>query len=163
MTVTPAHRKPRMTGAERREQILDVTSDLVGDRGFHALSIEAVAREAGITRPVIYGHFDDLDGLLTALIDRESVRALTSSREVLPRVDGAATAASTCSSPGWPATSTSVAARPGHLAAPAHAGRGHPGGAAGPDPRGPRHGRLADLGRDPGPASGPATTCPTPS
>jgi AcrR family transcriptional regulator len=87
---TPA--KPRMTGAERREQILDVTRDLAADRGFHALSIEAVAREAGITRPVIYGHFDDLDGLLTALIDRESVRAFDQLAQVLPRVDGAKTA-----------------------------------------------------------------------
>ena len=81
-----------MTGADRREQILDVTRDLAAERGFHALSIEAVAREAGITRPVIYGHFDDLDGLLTALIDRESVRAFDQLARVLPRVDGATSA-----------------------------------------------------------------------
>ena len=46
-----------MTAAERREQLLDVTKALALERGFHAVSIEAVAREAGITRPVVYGHF----------------------------------------------------------------------------------------------------------
>jgi AcrR family transcriptional regulator len=71
--VAPA---PRMTAEERREQLLDVTKAIVAERGFHAVSIEAVARQAGITRPVVYGHFRDLAGLLEALIDRESARAL---------------------------------------------------------------------------------------
>ena len=74
----------RMTAAERREQLLDVTRDLVGEEGFHAVSIEAVARRAGITRPVVYGHFGDLDGLLEAMLDRESARSLTQLADVLP-------------------------------------------------------------------------------
>ena len=65
-----------MTAQERREQLLDVTKRLVAERGFHAVSIEAVAREAGITRPVVYGHFQDLGGLLEALVEREGARAL---------------------------------------------------------------------------------------
>jgi AcrR family transcriptional regulator len=74
----------RMSAGERREQLLDVTKALALERGFHAVSIEAVAREAGITRPVVYGHFDDLGGLLEALVDRESHRALTQLATVLP-------------------------------------------------------------------------------
>jgi AcrR family transcriptional regulator len=66
----------RMTAEQRREQLLDATKAIVLARGFHAVSIEAVAREAGITRPVIYGHFDDLADLLEALVDREALRAL---------------------------------------------------------------------------------------
>ena len=73
-----------MSAAERREQLLDVTKALALERGFHAVSIEAVAREAGITRPVVYGHFEDLNGLLEALVDRESHRALTQLATVLP-------------------------------------------------------------------------------
>jgi AcrR family transcriptional regulator len=72
-----------MTAEERREQLLDVTKAIVAERGFHAVSIEAVAREAGITRPIVYGHFRDLSGLLEALIDRESARALAQLNEVL--------------------------------------------------------------------------------
>jgi AcrR family transcriptional regulator len=65
-----------MTAGQRREQLLDATKAIVLADGFHAVSIEAVAREAGITRPVVYGHFDDLRGLLEALVDREALRAL---------------------------------------------------------------------------------------
>jgi AcrR family transcriptional regulator len=66
----------RMSGAQRREQLLDATKAIVVAEGFHAVSIEAVARAAGITRPIVYGHFADLGGLLEALVERESRRAL---------------------------------------------------------------------------------------
>ena len=75
----------RMTAEERREQLLDATKAIADRSGFHAVSIEAVAREAGITRPVVYGHFHDLQGLLEALVERESARALSQLAEVLPR------------------------------------------------------------------------------
>jgi AcrR family transcriptional regulator len=65
-----------MTAEARRAQLLDVTKAIVVERGFHAVSIDGVAREAGITRPVVYGHFSDLPGLLEALVEREGARAL---------------------------------------------------------------------------------------
>jgi AcrR family transcriptional regulator len=74
-----------MTGERRREQLLDVTKAIVGADGFHAVSIERVAREAGVTRPIVYGHFSDLPGLLHALVDREAMRALVQLAEILPR------------------------------------------------------------------------------
>lgn len=73
-----------MSAAERREQLLDVTKTLVGEQGFHGVSIEAIARRAGITRPVVYGHFKDLDELLEAMLEREAVRALSQLAQVLP-------------------------------------------------------------------------------
>src|ERR671938_1476107 len=74
----------RMSGSERREQLLDVTKAIVAERGFHAVSIEGVAREAGISRPIVYGHFHDLAGLLDALVAREGARALGQLGAVLP-------------------------------------------------------------------------------
>jgi AcrR family transcriptional regulator len=73
-----------MSAEQRREQLLDVTKEIVGEQGFHAVSIEAVARRAGITRPVVYGHFDDLPGLLEAMVAREGKRALAQLALVLP-------------------------------------------------------------------------------
>ena len=73
-----------MTGSERREQLLDVTKEIVGETGFHAVSIEAVARRAGITRPVVYGHFHDLRGLLEAMLARETARAHAQLARILP-------------------------------------------------------------------------------
>ncbi|HLM27124.1 MAG TPA: helix-turn-helix domain-containing protein [Thermoleophilaceae bacterium] len=79
---------PRLTADERREQLLDATKALAASRGFHAVSIEAVAREAGITRPIVYGHFRDLSKLLEALVERESARALGQLTDVLtPALD----------------------------------------------------------------------------
>jgi AcrR family transcriptional regulator len=74
-----------MSAAERREQLLDVTKELVLEHGFHDVSIEAVARAAGVSRPIVYGHFDDLPGLLEALTERESARALNQLSSVLLR------------------------------------------------------------------------------
>jgi AcrR family transcriptional regulator len=73
-----------MPAAQRREQLLDVTLGIIVQRGWSALSIEAVAREAGITRPVVYGLFDDLPGLLNALFERETQRVLAQLGDVIP-------------------------------------------------------------------------------
>ena len=66
-----------------------MTKEIVGEQGFHAVSIEAVARRAGITRPVVYEHFGDLKGLLEALVAREGARALAQLAAILPRVRSA--------------------------------------------------------------------------
>ncbi|HWH46143.1 MAG TPA: TetR/AcrR family transcriptional regulator [Thermoleophilaceae bacterium] len=78
-----------MTKPERREQLLDVTRDIVWEDGFHEVSIEAVARRAGITRPVVYEHFGDLGGLLEEMLGRETARALAQLGAVLPSADTA--------------------------------------------------------------------------
>jgi AcrR family transcriptional regulator len=73
-----------MSASERREQLLDVTKKLAEEQGFHGLSIEAIAKRAGITRPVIYAHFEDLDALLEAMLQREAMRALTQLAAIMP-------------------------------------------------------------------------------
>ena len=72
----PGRTARRMTASARRDQLLDVTTELVVERGFHDVSIEQVARSAGITRAVVYQHFGDLQALLEAVIERETMRAL---------------------------------------------------------------------------------------
>ncbi len=66
----------RMPAAARREQLLDVATEMAVQQGFHAISIESIAQAAGITRAVIYQHFGDLQALLEAVIKRESAHAL---------------------------------------------------------------------------------------
>ncbi len=48
----------------------------MAERGFHAISIEAVASRAGVTRATVYNHFRDLQALLEAVIEQETSRAL---------------------------------------------------------------------------------------
>jgi AcrR family transcriptional regulator len=71
-----ARNSPRMSAAERREQLLDVTTQIVVQHGFHGVSIDLVARRAGITRAVVYQHFGALPALLEAVVQRETSRAL---------------------------------------------------------------------------------------
>jgi AcrR family transcriptional regulator len=65
-----------MSHPERREQLLDVTALIISESGFSAVTIQSVARRAGISRPIVYEHFGDLQGLLTALVERETTEAL---------------------------------------------------------------------------------------
>jgi AcrR family transcriptional regulator len=77
-----------MRAADRRQQLLDTTLDIVVERGFHALTIEAVAQGAGGTRPIVYKQFDDLPGLVRALIDREEDRAISQLARAIPSIPG---------------------------------------------------------------------------
>jgi AcrR family transcriptional regulator len=73
-----------MKAPARREHLLDAAKAVVSEQGFHAVSIEAVARRAGITRPIVYRHFDDLAALLDALVERETLRALAQLTAFMP-------------------------------------------------------------------------------
>ena len=75
MSSSPA-RTPRLAPEERQRQLLDAALEVLATDGFEAVTVEAVARRAGVTRPVVYDQFGDLDGLLLALVDREERVAL---------------------------------------------------------------------------------------
>lgn len=66
-----------MTRPARREQLLDTTTQIILERGFHGVSVESVAQQAGISRAVVYQHFGELQALLEAVIHREMSRART--------------------------------------------------------------------------------------
>jgi AcrR family transcriptional regulator len=64
-----------MSAEERRQQLLDATAGILSAKGFQGVSIQSVAQAAGVSRPIVYEHFGDLDGLLEALVKREMSRA----------------------------------------------------------------------------------------
>ena len=74
----------RLSAPERRDQILDVAMEQAEAGGFHALSIDGIAKAAGISRPIVYQHFGDLNGVMDALVDREGERALAQLASLLP-------------------------------------------------------------------------------
>ena len=65
-----------MSPEARREQLLDAALRIIARDGYGAVSIEGIAREADVTRPVVYNVFDDLNALLFELLDRQEKRAL---------------------------------------------------------------------------------------
>lgn len=52
-------------------QILEAASDLFLRDGFGAVSMDAVAREAGVSKATLYAHFESKDRLFAALVKRE--------------------------------------------------------------------------------------------
>ncbi|OHT81820.1 hypothetical protein BKG69_00665 [Mycobacteroides chelonae] len=65
---------PRLTPEERREQLLDGVLDIINTDGVGAVSMDAVARHVGVTRPVVYGLFTDTNHILRSSLDREEKR-----------------------------------------------------------------------------------------
>jgi AcrR family transcriptional regulator len=71
---------------ERRRQLLDAASRLLDRGGFGAITMVAVAQEAGASRRLVYDHFADLAELCEALFEDRAARYATA-------IDAAAAAA----------------------------------------------------------------------
>jgi AcrR family transcriptional regulator len=70
--------------AERREGLLDAAVEVIRREG-PFVSMEAIAAEAGVTKPIIYRHFGDRDGLVTAVATRFADGLITELRSSLAR------------------------------------------------------------------------------
>lgn len=80
-------RKPyaaRVPPEQRREEVLDAALALVNEGGVGAVNMEALARAAGVTKPVVYSAFANTDAVLEALIEREQGRIFTQVTALLP-------------------------------------------------------------------------------
>ena len=75
--------RSRMTGAERREQLIEVARALFAERGFDGASVEELASRAGVSKPVVYEHFGGKEGLYAVVVDREVTSLLAMMRSSL--------------------------------------------------------------------------------
>ncbi|WP_369386432.1 TetR/AcrR family transcriptional regulator [Streptomyces sp. CG1] len=75
---------PRIPIAERREQLLDAALAVIVSEGYDRVSIDAIAKRADVARSVVYGAFENLDALLTALLDRQQAHAFARLLETIP-------------------------------------------------------------------------------
>jgi AcrR family transcriptional regulator len=73
-----------MPPEQRREQLIDAALSVILEQGYGGVSMEAVARAAGVTRPVVYDHFPNLGRLLHALIEREERYAIEQLEQIVP-------------------------------------------------------------------------------
>jgi AcrR family transcriptional regulator len=72
--------RTRLAPGIRRASILDAATRLVLRAGTAGLTMEDIAREAGVARGTLYLYFDSVDGIIAALQDRYT-QALTSGLE----------------------------------------------------------------------------------
>jgi AcrR family transcriptional regulator len=68
--------------AQRRSELLDAADRAVRRHG-HQVSMDAIAAEAGITKPVLYRHFGDREGMLAAMASRHAQRLVDELRTAL--------------------------------------------------------------------------------
>jgi AcrR family transcriptional regulator len=64
----------RLRRAERRDQILAAATRAFARAGFAATSLDAIAGEAGISRVILYRHFDSKADLYRAVLDHACSR-----------------------------------------------------------------------------------------
>jgi AcrR family transcriptional regulator len=81
-----------MHRADRRDQLLDVAEQVLGDKGYGPASMDDVADAAGVTKPVLYDHFGSKDGLLAALVTRSGEQLLAATEAAVQSSDGPETA-----------------------------------------------------------------------
>src|ERR1700729_1105458 len=75
--------RTRMTGSERRRQLIDIARSLFAERGYEGTSIEEIALRANVSKPVVYEHFGGKEGLYAVVVDREVERLLTMATTLL--------------------------------------------------------------------------------
>jgi AcrR family transcriptional regulator len=76
----------RLPADQRREQLLEVALRLFAVRGFAATTMDDIAAAAGVTKPLLYQHFDSKRALYLELVDSVA-------RDMLVAIDGATSAA----------------------------------------------------------------------
>ena len=82
----------RLSATARREQILAVALEVFAKAGFHGCSMNDIADAAGVTKPVLYQHFDSKRDLYAALLEDVGNRLRTSiDKATADAIDGKTT------------------------------------------------------------------------
>ncbi len=77
----------RLSADARREQLLDVAIDAFAKSGYHSTSMNDVAAAAGVTKPVLYQHFDSKRALYVALLEDVGDRITSAVLEATKNTD----------------------------------------------------------------------------
>jgi AcrR family transcriptional regulator len=62
-------------GTDTRSRILDTAWTLVGERGVNAVTLAEIAEATGVSRQLLYVHFENRAGLLVAMARRRDARS----------------------------------------------------------------------------------------
>lgn len=62
--------KSRMSASGRRSLILAAAGALFGRRGYDGVTLEQIAEAAGVTKPIVYRHFDSKQDLYLSLLTK---------------------------------------------------------------------------------------------
>jgi AcrR family transcriptional regulator len=85
----PAERRARLTPDQRRAQLIAVGVNFLADHTLDELTMEALAQQAGVSRPLAFHYFDTRQGMHLAVIAtaRDSLLQATEPRPELPPLE----------------------------------------------------------------------------
>ena len=66
-----ARRTKRLSASDRRAQLIEVGRKVFAKRGYEATSVEELASQAKVSKPILYEHFGGKEGLYAVIVDRE--------------------------------------------------------------------------------------------
>jgi AcrR family transcriptional regulator len=75
-SVTTVPTFKRLPRAVREQQMLDAAVKVFSRRGFHAASMDEIAEQAGISKPMVYAYLGAKDELFIACLRREATRLM---------------------------------------------------------------------------------------
>src|SRR5690606_15493225 len=76
LTTNDAIPSARLPRAARREQLLATAQEVFVESGYHATSMDDIADRAGVSKPVLYQHFDGKLELYLGLLETQSDQLL---------------------------------------------------------------------------------------
>jgi AcrR family transcriptional regulator len=88
VSADPTPERPTIREEQRaltRARLLDAAKRVFARRGFHAASVEEIAREAGATTGAIYSNFEGKEDLFLALFEEHVASQVAKYREIFAR------------------------------------------------------------------------------
>jgi len=79
----------KLPRATREPQMLQVAARVFSERGFHAASMDEIARDCGVTKPMLYAYFGSKEGLYLATVDRTGTTVVAAVEQLLAERDPA--------------------------------------------------------------------------
>ena len=77
----------KLPRAARERQMLEVGARVFGRRGYHASSMDEIARACGVTKPMLYAYFGSKEGLYLATVDRMGTYLVSAVERLLEERD----------------------------------------------------------------------------
>jgi len=81
--MTASRPRTRLSPDARRTQLLDTAKEMVIAEGLQAFTMEGLARQAGVSAPLVYNYFDGRPQLLQELLVREYHQFVAKTNEAL--------------------------------------------------------------------------------
>jgi AcrR family transcriptional regulator len=78
----------RLTAERRRRQLFSVALELFAQRGYRATTMDDIAEAAGVTKPLVYQHFDSKRALYLELMDVVSGKVIEAITSATAQADG---------------------------------------------------------------------------